>query len=74
MAKPNDVYLINQGVEVWNSWRRQLRQRHEQVQPDLSGIDLGGKSQWCGLSHYQLGRRKNGRRQSATRAVQWLSP
>jgi uncharacterized protein YjbI with pentapeptide repeats len=36
MADKEQVRILNQGVEVWNAWRRQVRD----LQIDLRGIDL----------------------------------
>jgi uncharacterized protein YjbI with pentapeptide repeats len=39
MADEKHLEIIEQGVKVWNEWRRS----DMQVRPDLSGIDLSGR-------------------------------
>ena len=38
MANPEHLKIFEQGVEVWNAWRRQ----HRDIRPDLTGADLLG--------------------------------
>jgi hypothetical protein len=36
MSNEEQLGLINQGVEIWNAWRRE----HPEILPDLRGVDL----------------------------------
>jgi hypothetical protein len=36
MANPEHLQILQQGVEVWNAWRKQ----NKGIRPDLSGVDL----------------------------------
>src|SRR5438128_2410990 len=40
MANQEQLNLLKQGTEVWNTWRKQ----HPSLRPDLSGADLSGAS------------------------------
>lgn len=39
MAHPEHLKILQQGVAVWNAWRRQ----HPDIKPNLAGVSLAGK-------------------------------
>jgi Pentapeptide repeats (8 copies) len=42
MANQDQLDLLKQGTEIWNTWRKQ----HPALRPDLRGVDLRGASLW----------------------------
>lgn len=42
MANPEHLEMLMQGVEQWNSWREEKREKQDYLVPDLSGTDLSG--------------------------------
>jgi hypothetical protein len=42
MANPEHLEILEQGVLKWNYWRRERREEHSDIKPDLSGADLSG--------------------------------
>jgi Pentapeptide repeats (8 copies)/TIR domain len=42
MANPEHLEVLAQDVLKWNSWRRECRREHADIEPDFSGADLSG--------------------------------